>query len=243
MTKVLALIPARGGSKGLPGKNVRQFFGKPLIYWSIKAAQESCFINRVIVSTDDPDIASIARSFGAEVPFLRPSELARESTVDYPVFKHALDFLLDTEDYMADLVVQLRPTTPVRTMGMVDKGIKMILGTPDADSLRCVTIPTQTPYKMWTINNDGYLDVLIDSGVSEQYNMPRQLLPEAYWQVGSLDIIKTNTIIFKKSMTGDLIIPLYIDNRYAVDIDDEQSLMHACAVVDKYGIFPYEDEA
>src|SRR5512138_4044098 len=112
MTETLALIPARGGSKGIPRKNIRNFAGYPLIAWSIAAAKQSSCVRRVIVSTDDPEIAAVAREHGAETPFLRPAELAQDNTTDLPVFEHALAWLEEKEAYRPDIVIQLRPTSP-----------------------------------------------------------------------------------------------------------------------------------
>src|SRR5215813_1938787 len=105
MTETLALIPARGGSKGIPRKNIRNFAGYPLIAWSIAAAQQASCVTRVILSTDDEEIASIARESGAETPFLRPAELARDQTTDLPVFAHALEWLEEKEGYRPELVI------------------------------------------------------------------------------------------------------------------------------------------
>ncbi len=107
-----------------------------------------------------------------------------------------------------------------------------------ADSLRCVCEPLNNPYKMWSINNKGFMQPLCNSGIHEQYNQPRQLLPEHYWQIGTLDIIRVDTILEKRSMSGNYILPLVIDSKYAVDIDDEASLNYADYAVKKYGMFP-----
>lgn len=236
--EILALIPARGGSKTIPHKNIIPFQGKPLISWSIEAALKSKYITRVVTSTDSEDIANIAKSSGSEVPFLRPDEHAQDNTTDYPVFKHALDWLLNNESYSPDILVHLRPTTPLRPLNLIDQGIESMLANQDADSLRCVCEPQNTPFKMWDIKSDGFMVPLIHSGVYEQYNQPRQLLPEAYWQVGTVDIIRAKTILDKKSMTGDNILPLIIDTKYAIDIDDSVSLNHAEYVINKFGMFP-----
>ena len=116
--EVLAVIPARGGSKGIPHKNIRCFAGHPLIAYSIAAARQSELVTRVIVSTDDPEIADVARDFGAQVPFLRPAELAQDTTLDLPVFQHVLAWLIANEAYQPDFVLQLRPTSPVRPVGL-----------------------------------------------------------------------------------------------------------------------------
>src|SRR5512135_2953268 len=131
MTETLALIPARGGSKGIPRKNIRFFAGYPLIAWSIAAAKQSSCVTRVIVSTDDPEIAAVAREYGAETPFLRPAELAQDNTTDLPVFEHALHWLKENEGYKPEVVIQLRPTSPVRPKDCVDSAVKILLAHPD----------------------------------------------------------------------------------------------------------------
>lgn len=236
--EILAIITARGGSKSIPRKNIMTFHGKPLIAWSIEAALNSKNISRVITSTDDVDIADIARKFGSEVPFIRPEKYAQDNTTDYPVFKHALDWLSANESYSPDMVVHLRPTTPLRPVSLIDTGVDLMINERGADSLRCVCEPLNNPFKMWSIGNDGFMHSLCDSGIYEQYNQPRQLLPEAYWQVGTLDIVRTKTILKKKSMSGEKILPLVVDTKFAVDIDDTASLNHADFTIKKYGMFP-----
>ncbi len=221
MTDILALIPARGGSKGIPRKNIRSFAGYPLIAWSIAAAKQSSLVTRVIVSTDDEEIAAVAREWGAETPFLRPSELAQDKTTDLPVFEHALKWLEEVEGYHPDVVVQLRPTSPIRPLTMVDNAIRILLGHEDADCVRGVVLAGQNPFKMWRFNGEGKpLNPLLEvDGIAEPYNAPRQILPPVYWQTGHIDAIRTSTITQKHSLTGDVVYPLLIDSKYTVDID------------------------
>ena len=221
MTDILALIPARGGSKGIPRKNIRLFAGYPLIAWSIAAAKQSDLVTRVIVSTDDEEIAAVAHEWGAETPFLRPSELAQDKTTDLPVFEHALKWLEDVEGYRPDVIVQLRPTSPIRPRTMVDDAIRILLEHADADCVRGVVPAAQNPFKMWRFNGEGKpLNPLIEvEGIPEPYNAPRQILPPVYWQTGHIDAIRDATIAQKKSLTGDVIYPLLIDPKYTVDID------------------------
>lgn len=127
MTEILALIPARGGSKGIPRKNIRLFAGYPLIAWSIAAAKQAELVTRIIVSTDNEEIAEVAREYGAETPFLRPPELAQDKTTDLPVFEHTLKWLEGVEGYRPDIIVQLRPTSPIRPKNMVDDAIRILL--------------------------------------------------------------------------------------------------------------------
>jgi N-acylneuraminate cytidylyltransferase len=222
MTNILALIPARGGSKGIPRKNIRLFAGYPLIAWSIAAAKQSDLVTRIIVSTDDEEIAAIAREWGAETPFLRPSEFAQDKSTDLPVFEHALKWLEDVEGYRPDVILQLRPTSPIRPRTLVDDAIRILLDHADADCVRGVVPAAQNPFKMWRFNGEGKpLKPLLEvDGIDEPYNAPRQILPPVYWQTGHIDAIRDSTIAQKKSLTGDVIYPLLIDPKYTVDIDN-----------------------
>ena len=218
--EVLVLIPARGGSKGIPRKNVRDFAGAPLIAYSIVAGLQAELVTRVIVSTDDEEIAETARAWGAEVPFMRPSEFAQDDTTDLPVFEHALQWLRENEGYQPDIVVQLRPTSPVRPVGLVDDAINTLIQHPEADCVRGVVASGQNPFKMWRISSSGQLEPLLKvAGLGEPYNAPRQALPDTFWQTGHIDAIRTSTILNKHSLTGEVIFPLIIDPLYTVDID------------------------
>ena len=221
MTNILALIPARGGSKGIPRKNIRSFAGYPLIAWSIAAAKQSGLVTRVIVSTDDEEIAHVAREWGAETPFLRPAELAQDKTTDLPVFEHALKWLEEIEGYHPEIVVQLRPTSPIRPKTMVDEAIRILLGHAESDCARGVVPAAQNPFKMWRFHGEDkpLVPLLEVPGIPEPYNAPRQILPPVYWQTGHIDAIRATTITDKKSLTGDVVYPLVIDPKYTVDID------------------------
>ena len=222
MTEILALIPARGGSKGIPRKNIRTFAGYPLIAWSIAAAKQASSVTRIIVSTDDEEIASVARQFGAETPFLRPADLAQDQTTDLPVFEQALEWLKANENYTPDITVQLRPTSPIRPKDCVDRAVEILLDHEEADCVRGVVLAGQNPHKMWRFDgeNQPMKPLLQVEGIAEPYNAPRQILPPIYWQTGHIDAIRVSTIQQKKSLTGDVIYPLVIDPRYTVDIDN-----------------------
>ena len=224
---VLALVPARVGSKSIPRKNVMSFAGHPLLTYSIAAGLKARAVGRVIVSTDDAEISSVAREYGAEVPFLRPASLALDDTPDLPVFEHALAWLESHEGYRPEIVVQLRPTSPVRPPDCVDRAVETLLAHPEADSVRGVVPSGQNPYKMWRIEADGGMKPLLQDGFDEPYNMPRQSLPPTFWQTGHVDAIRTSTILEKGSMTGDVILPLILDPRYTVDIDNPRDLERA----------------
>ncbi len=220
-TEVLAIIPARGGSKGIPRKNIKLFAGYPLISYSIAAGLQASLVTRTIVSTDDEEIARVAREWGAETPFLRPAELARDLTTDLPVFQHALQWLKDNEGYSPDLIIQLRPTSPIRPTRCVDDAISLLLQHPEADSVRGVVPSGQNPYKMWRLGKeDQPMRPLLElEGIAEPFNAPRQELPPTYWQTGHIDVIRPGVIMDQNSMSGKRILPYLIDPRYTVDID------------------------
>jgi CMP-N,N'-diacetyllegionaminic acid synthase len=223
---VLALIPARGGSKGLPRKNVLALGGKPLIAHTIETALAAELVTRTIVSTDDDEIAEAARAFGAEVPFIRPAELAQDDSTDLDVFRHALEWLAAAEGYEPDLVAHLRPTNPLRVPGDVDAALRLMLDHPEADALRSVSWPAQTPYKMWRAV-DGYLVPLLEvDGVGEAHSMPRQSLPEIWWQNGYVDVVRPRTVLELGSMTGRRVLPFVVEDP-GVEIDYADGLRRA----------------
>lgn len=209
--EVLALIPARGGSKSIPRKNLLPVAGKPLIAYSIEQARSSRFVVRTVVSTDDAEIAAMARRYGGEVPFMRPAEYAQDMSPDIDVFRHALQWLAEHEGYRPELVVHLRPTGPVRRVEVIDRAIGLMLEHPEADALRSVSVPVQTPYKMWRIEGDYLRPLLEVEGQTEPYCMPRQSLPEVWWQNGYVDIIRPRTILELGLMCGHTILPFVVD--------------------------------
>ena len=240
--EVLAIIPARGGSKSIPHKNIRPLAGYPLIAYSIAAGLQARTVTRTIVSTDDEEIARISREYGAEVPFIRPAEYSLDNTLDLPVFQHALNWLADQQNYYPDMVVQLRPTSPVRPRDCVDSAVHILQAHPEADSVRGVVAAGQNPYKMWHIDSEGKLvPILKVKGVEEAYNVPRQELPDVFWQTGHIDVIRPNVILEKASMSGTKIWPLMINPIYTVDIDTLLDWENAERLV-KYGnldmVFP-----
>jgi YrbI family 3-deoxy-D-manno-octulosonate 8-phosphate phosphatase len=219
--EVLAIIPARGGSKGIPRKNIRPFAGFPLIAYSIEAGLKAETVTRVIVSTDDEEIAAVAREYGADTPFLRPAEFARDDSTDLPVFVQALDWLKEHEGYEPEIVVQLRPTSPFRPLDCVDQAVRKLIDHPKADSVRGVVPAGQNPHKMWVLDGDEkpMKPLLNVPGLAEPYNAPRQVLPPVFWQTGHIDAIRVTTIRRNNSLSGDVILPLVLDARYTVDID------------------------
>ena len=214
--RVLGIIPARGGSKGVPGKNIRLLCGKPLIAWTIQCARDCSGLDRVLVSTDSEEIAEIARQWGAETPFLRPAQLAQDDTPDLPVCRHALDWLEDHEQYRPDVVAWLRPTAPLRRPEDISTALDLLAGS-DADCVRSVCRVEHHPYWMYRIEQN-FLQPLMDSA-----SIPtrRQDLPEFYRLNGAVDLVRRDRLpagghLFQGRMCG-YVMPL----ERSVDIDQE----------------------
>lgn len=223
--QILAIIPARSGSKSVKDKNIRPIAGKPLLVHSIQHALAAKSITRTIVSTDSEMYAAIARGYGAEVPFLRPAEFAQDHSTDLEVFSHVLSWLADNEDYTPEICVHLRPTYPVRDVEDIDWMIQLLLDNPDADSVRSVVRAPETPFKMWFLNDQQRLTPVVPSDIPEAYNMPRQLLPEVYLQNACIDVIRSRTITELGSMAGKVILGYVMDHFF--DIDTEQQFREA----------------
>lgn len=219
--EILGLIPARGGSKSVPRKNIRALVGEPLIAYTIREARRSRHITRVVVSTEDEEIASVARRYGAEVPFLRPAELAEDYVTDLPVFRHCLDWLRAEQGYAPEVVVHLRPTAPLRTAAHIDRGIELLLESPQADAVRSVCPVGQHPLKTWRIVEGALAPFVPEDvfGIAEAYNQPRQKLPAAYVQNGAVDVVWARVIVEQGSMTGRSIRPLAMHEDESVNID------------------------
>lgn len=221
--EVLGIIPARGGSKSIPRKNIKLLAGKPLIAWSIEEAKRSRLMTRVIVSTDDREIADIAKQYGAEVPFLRPREIARDMSLDVEFLLHALDFLYDKEKYEPEIVLRLPPTSPLRTASHIDEGIQKLIGTPDADAVRPICEAPKHPYKLWKIKDDKrFLEPFLPksfTGFDEPHNMPRQMFPKAYIHTGAMDVIRTRTLREQKSTSGRNLGYFFMEPEDSVNID------------------------
>ncbi len=190
-TGLLAVIPARGGSKGLPGKNIRPFAGLPLIAHSILFAKACPEIDRVIVSTDSSDIADVARRYGAEVPFLRPAELAQDGTPLWPVLQHALQMVEQVGQSRYRLLLLLDPTSPARLPEDVTGALARLRREPSADGVIGVSRPYFNPIWHCVVERDGRMAALIDDGASFQR---RQDLPVVYRINGSLYIWRTEFV-------------------------------------------------
>ena len=212
---VLALIPARAGSKGIKLKNIQKINGKPLIAYSIEAAKKSKSVNRIIVSTDSSKIAKIAKSFGAEIPFLRPKKLSSDKSSGIETIVHALDFLKNSESYEPDIVVILQPTSPIRSSKIIDKSILMLKPKKITSVITTMKIKTHPYQSFW--KKSGYLKPFIQNNL-EYYQ--RQKLPSLYYPTGSVYSFKISTLKKFGTIYGPNIKPLEIEDDYFnIDID------------------------
>lgn len=217
--KILCIIPARSGSKGIPNKNIKDFCGKPLLVWSIEQAKKSKYTMDIILSTDSEDYANIGRQYGARIPFLRPRELSQDNSTDYEFIKYTLDNL----DYKPDIILQLRPTQPCRKIEDIDKCLDLFIENFERyDSLRTVVEVDKTPYKMYSINNNELIPLFKEvNGMKEPFNKGRQYLPKTYLHNGYIDIMKAS-IVKDGMISGDKIYAYVMDKNDTIDIDNQE---------------------
>ena len=218
--KILCIIPARSGSKGIPHKNIKLFHDKPLLGWSISQAEQSKYDMRIIVSTDSQQYATIANNYGAETPFLRPSEISQDLSTDYECIKHCLDWLKKNENYIPDIVLQLRPTQPLRKIETINKCIDIFIeNRNNYDSLRTVIEFEKSPYKMYNIVDNQLLPLFNEiNNIKEPYNQCRQILPKTYLHNGYIDIFNAD-IINNNTISGLNIYPYVMNKNDVIDID------------------------
>jgi len=220
----IALIPARGGSKSIPLKNIQLLGGKPLIAYTIEYSKQCKNVSHTVVSTDNEEIALISKKYGAEVPFLRPDDISGDAVQDYPVIKHALEALEGVYQEKIDAIVWLRPTSPLRPIGLIEKSYSLLEEHPNCTSIRSVVKSTEHPYRQWQINGEFIRGV--SSNIFESYNMPRQELPDAYFQSGDIEVVRRETIL-NNTISGDRVIPLIIQQKDMLDIDHFNDLKKA----------------
>jgi len=223
--RILGVIPARGGSKGVPRKNIRPLAGKPLIAYTIEAALSSHVLDDVVVGTEDPEIAKVAQQYGAQVPFMRPAELASDQAQTHPVVVHCLEFMENHTGKPYDIIVLLQPTTPMRTAQDIQDGVTLIQST-GADSVVSVTsVEGYHPFRMKRIVGDNQLINLIDQGFEDM--RPRQVLPPVYLRSGDLYIATRATVIDRQTMVGPDSRAIVIPPQRAINIDTERDFMLA----------------
>src|SRR3989338_213738 len=217
----LGLIPARGGSKSIPKKNIKIFCGKPLIAWKIEAAIKSGVIDRLVVSTDDQEIAEVARRFGAEVPFLRPAELAEDSTPTLPVVQHALSWLHQKEDYNPDMAMLLEPTSPSVQPFHIREAIDLFIKTGADSVISMVEVPAEYhPYWQFTIGKNDRLSLFTGDSIGKTVSR-RQDLPKTYQRNGVLYVFKPGLVFDSNpSIYGNNVHAYPMDPQYSSDINN-----------------------
>lgn len=219
--KVIALIPARSGSKGIPKKNIQMVKGYPLIAYSIAAGILSKYIDRVIVSTDSDEIAQIALYYGAEVPFIRPAEYSRDNSGDIEFVEHAIRFMYENEEVIPEYIVHLRPTTPFREVEIVDKAILECKSNLDCCSLRSAHKAAESPYKWFLKKQDGYFQSINEKIDNDMANGRRQAFPDVYIPDGYVDVLKSSYIIQNNQLHGQNMIGFESPNCTEIDTLDE----------------------
>lgn len=221
---VLAIIPARGGSKGVPRKNIRSLAGKPLIAWTIEAARESAYIDRLVLSSDDPEIIEVAKSWGCEAPFARPDALARDDTPGIDPVLHALEEL---PGY--DYVVLLQPTSPLRTAEDIDDCIARC---EEKRAPACVSLTEPAHHPQWMFTLGDNTQTL--QPISEQRGMRRQDLPDVYALNGAVYVARTSWLAETRSFLGEGTCGYVMPSIRSIDIDTEQDIaLAACLLQQK----------
>lgn len=215
---LLALIPARGGSKGLPRKNIRNLLGKPLIAWSIEAALNSKVVDRLIVSTDDKEISNVAKFWGAEVPFIRPAELAQDNSTTFSVIEHALNWLEHEQKYVPDHLVLLEPTSPLRDATDVERAFDQLKQSKASSIVGICLTEVQHPVFMYLKNDSGKLKPYQNN--SEKV-IRRQDLEQTYFLEGSIYISQTQVLLEEKTFYHGNTIGYEVPKWKSPEIDDE----------------------
>lgn len=219
--EVVAVIPARSGSKGVPDKNIRLLAGRPLLAYSIAAARLTRSIDRVLVSTDSKAYALVAKEYGADVPFLRPKEISGDHSTDYDWIRHVLDWMQEIEGSRPKYLVHLRPTTPLREVQYIEGAIKNMRKSDHATALRSVHEMPESSYKSFEVE-DGYLRC-VGSGTFdiEAVNAPRQKFRKTYHGNGYVDIIRSSYVMERQEIHGDRVLAYVTPSITEVDTEDD----------------------
>lgn len=222
--KIIGVIPARGGSKSIPRKNIKMLQGKPLLAYTIEEAKKSKYLTHLIVSTEDEEIKNISLQYGAEVPFLRPQELATDTALAIPTVQHAVTSTEKIKKIKYDYVIMLQPTAPLRKTEDIDKALTMLIEA-DADGIiSVVDVNNWHPMKMKKFDKNGYL---IDYQAPPVENPPRQILPKIYMVNGAIYATKRDILMEKNSFKGDKCLGYIMARERSVNIDTETDFLIA----------------
>lgn len=225
--KTLAIIPARGGSKGIPRKNMAPLAGKPLITYTFEAARRSRMLNRILLTTDDPEIADFGRRHGIDAPFLRPSELAQDDTPTLPVLQHALQFLRDGEGYVPDILVLLQPTAPLRRASHIDAAVGVMIERNAESVVSLAPIPTHfNPHWALSVDETGVMKPTLPGGGPTVYPR-RQALPPAYYRNGAIYACRSRLVSEQGTLYGDAPLAYIMPAELSINIDSAEELRAA----------------
>jgi N-acylneuraminate cytidylyltransferase len=216
MNNIIALIPARSGSKGVPNKNIRHIDGIPLIAYSIAAALKSTLVDRVIVSTDSEEYAELAISYGAEAPFIRPKDISGDLATDVEFFKHVIDWLQENESFVPEYFVHLRPTTPFRDPKILDKAIEEFIGS-GYSALRSCHKMSESSYKTFEVENDIFKCICNGGSDIESSNIARQAFPVTYDANGYIDIVRSEMISKHNLIHGSKVRAFITNTAHEID--------------------------
>jgi CMP-N-acetylneuraminic acid synthetase len=213
---ILGIITARGGSKGIPGKNIKPLCGKELIAYTIEVAKESKLLNHLIVSTDDEEIAKVSRKYGVDVPFMRPKELAEDSTAHVPVIQHAVKFFEKDQGIKIDYIVIFQPTSPFRIVEDIDKTVEKLIQSGADSAVTLVEVKENHPVKIKKLEGDRVLPYSVD----EKEGMRRQDFPLAYKRSGAVYAMKRETVMDKNLLYGEYVVGHVVPRERSLDIDE-----------------------
>jgi len=234
------VIPARGGSKALPRKNIAQLGGMPLISYTIRAARQASRVDRVIVTTDDEEIAAVARRCGAEVPFLRPAELALDESPTLPAIQHAVRSMEDLCGEQPALVTLIQPTSPFTRADQVDAATALLARHPDADAVTTVLEVDHVnhPFNVRQVDGSGFIRFMMEE---EHYKYPTRQSKPAFYRFGNLYVTRYATLMQDDSLFGDRCLPLVVDLPSCFDINDASDLAIAECML-RAGVVQMADE-
>ena len=220
MPKVIGIIPARGGSKGIPRKNIVPLYGKPLISWTIESAIKAENLDHVVVSTEDEEIRDISLACGAEAPFLRPKELARDNIPNIDVLIHAVEWMKKNENVHPEYIVLLQPTSPLRSHHDIDEAIRIALD-KKANSVVSVCKVEHHPYKLRCVDENGALKNMY---IKPEGYLPRQVYPDVYSVNGAIYVVQYETLINRRILFAECTYPYVMPPERSLDIDDDWDL-------------------
>ena len=213
---ILCVVPARGGSKSIPRKNIKELNGIPLIAYTLREAIKVSRINDLVVSTEDQQIAQVAKKYGANVPFLRPKELATDSAETFPVVKHCLNFMERKNNKTYDAILLLQPTCPLRKSQHIEKAIDLLKDESFDTVLSVMDVNGRHPFRMKRIEG-SHLVNFIDQGFEDM--RPRQILPKVYIRSGAIYLSRRHVILEQGQLVGNAVIPLMMNESESINID------------------------